>query len=187
MDETQNIQIPLGEYLALKELEKKGQSIKFERVVHHTQRGEAGHTTSSISWHLPHGDADLERQLSSQISTLITHNRSLFSLLKELVSDFSSMTRAEFRAWQKRIHASDLEDFMKEEFVTTDGENEVYEKQQNEITELKALLKSIAEQSQLVLDKPKYKLSEDHCNGIRTALGDIFQKPAAEESPEANK
>jgi hypothetical protein len=97
------------------------------------------------------------------------------------------MTRAEFRAWQKRIHASDLEDFMKEEFVTTDGENEVYEKQQNEITELKALLKSIAEQSQLVLDKPKYKLSEDHCNGIRTALGDIFQKPAAEESPEANK
>jgi len=187
MDKSQTIQIPLGEYLDLKEIEKNGQNIKFEHTVYHTQRGETGHTTSGISWHLPHDDADLERQLSSQISALITHNRSLFSLLKELVSDFSSMTRADFKKWQKRANASNLEDFMKEEYVVTGGEDEVYKKQQEEITELKALLKSIAEQSQLALDKSKYKLSEDHCDGIRTALGDIFQKTATEESPKVDK
>lgn len=183
MDTSQTIQIPLGEYLDLKEIEKHGQSIKFEHIAYHTQQGETGHSTPGISWHLPHHDADLERQLCSQISALIIRNRSLSSLLKKLlVFDFSFMTRAEFRAWQKRASAAILEDFMKEEFVITSGEDEVYEKQRDEIAKLKTLLKSIAEQSQLVLDKPKYTLSEDHCNGIRTALGNILQKPAAEES-----
>ena len=176
MDVSQTIRIPLGEYLELKEIEKHGQDIKFEHTVYHTQRGQAGHTTSGISWHLPHDDADLERTLSSTISSLITQNRSIYSLLKELVSNFSTMTRTEVKKWQKRASAVDLDTFMKEEFVVESGSDEVYKKQQDEITELKELLRSIAEQSQLVLDKPRYKLSEEHCDGIRTTLGDVFPK-----------
>lgn len=194
MDESQNIQIPLGEYLALKELEKKGQSIKYEQTVYHTQKGQAGHTTSGISWHLP-GDSDeddLARTLCSDISSLITQNKALHSMIEGFVTDVYNMNWKELRKWQKSIGGdSKLQDFIKEEFVVAGGADAIYKKQNEEILELKALLLSIAQQSQMALDKPKYRLSEEHIKGIREIIGEVKkdEKPVEGEKddPSANR
>jgi hypothetical protein len=185
MDETQNIQIPLGEYLALKELEKKGQSIKYEQTVYHNQKGQLGYTTSSISWHLPGDDdeTDLVRSLCSDISSLITQNKTLNSILEDLVTDVYNMNWKELRKWQHKVGVdTKLADFIKEEYIVTGETDDVYKKQQEEIDELKALVRSIASQSQMALDKPKYKLSEEHIKGIREVVGDIKAEEKADDT-----
>jgi hypothetical protein len=117
MDLSQNISIPLAEYLELKEAFDNKASVYYKAENFHTRKGKSIHTTFDSGWALIHApgteeEADIVRKINAEVSKRGNAYNTLYAaLLGFLDENYSQLSRK----LRKEIDKfNDIEEWFKE-------------------------------------------------------------------------